>query len=100
MQRPVPATWMRGGTSKGVFFLPGDLPAEPVVGELVTLLGLAAIEAAADQHRHRRQRDEQQQFHLPAERDSQRHQGSKAQGGAGGDWFRRGHAEAGMGAKT
>ena len=29
LQRPVPATWMRGGTSKGVFFLPGDLPAEP-----------------------------------------------------------------------
>ena len=28
-QRPVPATWMRGGTSKGVFFLPDDLPAEP-----------------------------------------------------------------------
>ena len=29
LQRPVPATWMRGGTSKGVFFLPDDLPAEP-----------------------------------------------------------------------
>ncbi|HQV08726.1 MAG TPA: PrpF domain-containing protein, partial [Thauera sp.] len=25
----IPAAWMRGGTSKGLFFLAADLPAEP-----------------------------------------------------------------------
>lgn len=29
MQIAVPAVWMRGGTSKGVFFRPEDLPADP-----------------------------------------------------------------------
>lgn len=29
MQIAVPAVWMRGGTSKGIFFRPEDLPADP-----------------------------------------------------------------------
>lgn len=36
-QIPIPALYMRGGTSKGVFFLPGDLPADPVRRDAVLL---------------------------------------------------------------
>lgn len=34
-QRAIPALYMRGGTSKGVFFLPGDLPPDPAVRDRV-----------------------------------------------------------------
>jgi probable AcnD-accessory protein PrpF len=33
----IPAVYMRGGTSKGVFFLAGDLPADPVLRERILL---------------------------------------------------------------
>ena len=35
----IPCTWMRGGTSKGAYFLAGDLPAEPVDRDTL-LLGI------------------------------------------------------------
>ncbi|MEZ5628117.1 MAG: 2-methylaconitate cis-trans isomerase PrpF [Rhodocyclaceae bacterium] len=40
-QTRIPAAWMRGGTSKGVFFLARDLPADPAERDalLVRLLG-------------------------------------------------------------
>lgn len=37
MQIPVRATYMRGGTSKGVFFLSDDLPKDPVIRDQVLL---------------------------------------------------------------
>ncbi|MBL8473892.1 MAG: 2-methylaconitate cis-trans isomerase PrpF [Rhodocyclaceae bacterium] len=36
-QLRIPAVYMRGGTSKGVFFLAGDLPADPALRERVLL---------------------------------------------------------------
>ena len=36
-QLRIPAVYMRGGTSKGVFFLAGDLPADPVLRDKVLL---------------------------------------------------------------
>ena len=33
----IPAVYMRGGTSKGVFFLAGDLPADPVLRDHLLL---------------------------------------------------------------
>ena len=36
-QRRIPAVYMRGGTSKGVFFLAGDLPADPVARDCLLL---------------------------------------------------------------
>ncbi|WP_226469353.1 2-methylaconitate cis-trans isomerase PrpF [Luteimonas panaciterrae] len=36
-QRPIPATYMRGGTSKGVFFVPSDLPADAAERDAVLL---------------------------------------------------------------
>jgi 2-methylaconitate isomerase len=36
-QRSIPALYMRGGTSKGVFFRAGDLPADPAVRDRVLL---------------------------------------------------------------
>ena len=36
-QRRIPAVYMRGGTSKGVFFLAGDLPADPAARDRILL---------------------------------------------------------------
>ncbi len=36
-QIAVPAVWMRGGTSKGIFFQPKDLPADPAVRDQLFL---------------------------------------------------------------
>jgi hypothetical protein len=36
-QRRIPAVYMRGGTSKGVFFLAGDLPADPARRDRILL---------------------------------------------------------------
>lgn len=36
-QRRIPAVYMRGGTSKGVFFLAADLPADPVTRDALLL---------------------------------------------------------------
>jgi len=36
-QRRIPAVYMRGGTSKGVFFLAGDLPADPAARDRLLL---------------------------------------------------------------
>lgn len=36
-QRRIPAVYMRGGTSKGVFFLAGDLPADPAERDRILL---------------------------------------------------------------
>ena len=36
-QLRIPAVYMRGGTSKGVFFLAGDLPADPVLRDKILL---------------------------------------------------------------
>jgi len=36
-QHRIPAVYMRGGTSKGVFFLAGDLPADPVLRDRLLL---------------------------------------------------------------
>ena len=38
MQKRIPAVLMRGGTSKGLFFHEGDLPAEPALRDRVILL--------------------------------------------------------------
>lgn len=35
--RPLPCSILRGGTSRGVFFRPGDLPAEPAVADAILL---------------------------------------------------------------
>ncbi|WP_323017303.1 4-oxalomesaconate tautomerase [Castellaniella sp.] len=37
MQKPVPALFMRGGTSRGPFFLESDLPSDPAVRDRVLL---------------------------------------------------------------
>ena len=36
-QRAIPALYMRGGTSKGVFFLPADLPSDPAVRDRILM---------------------------------------------------------------
>ena len=36
-QIAIPCTWMRGGTSKGAYFLAGDLPADPAVRDALLL---------------------------------------------------------------
>lgn len=41
-QRALPAVWMRGGTSKGLFFLDGDLPPEPAEREALLLRALGS----------------------------------------------------------
>ncbi|RNE93614.1 2-methylaconitate cis-trans isomerase PrpF [Marichromatium sp. AB32] len=41
-QRGVPAVWMRGGTSKGVFFHAADLPADPAERDALLLRALGS----------------------------------------------------------
>lgn len=36
-QIAIPCTWMRGGTSKGAYFLAGDLPADPAARDVLLL---------------------------------------------------------------
>jgi len=66
-QLAVPCTIMRGGTSKGVFFLESDLPADPQSRERVLLEaigspdprqidGLGRRRHADQQDRHRQQK--------------------------------------------
>ena len=43
MQTRIPAAPMRGGTSKGLYFLASDLPADPLTGKVAIGL-LAAVE--------------------------------------------------------
>ena len=38
----LPATWMRGGTSKGLFFDPADLPADPAQRDALLLRALGS----------------------------------------------------------
>lgn len=38
----IPATWMRGGTSKGLFFLTGDLPADPARRDALLLRAIGS----------------------------------------------------------
>ncbi|HET6718484.1 MAG TPA: 2-methylaconitate cis-trans isomerase PrpF [Rhodocyclaceae bacterium] len=38
----IPAAWMRGGTSKGLFFVTGDLPADPAARDAILLRALGS----------------------------------------------------------
>ena len=42
MQQQIPCTVMRGGTSKGLYFLAGDLPADPVLRDQVLLAAMGS----------------------------------------------------------
>ena len=42
MQTAIPCTLMRGGTSKGPFFLAADLPADPALRDRVLLAALGS----------------------------------------------------------
>ncbi|MEZ5608741.1 MAG: 2-methylaconitate cis-trans isomerase PrpF [Burkholderiaceae bacterium] len=43
----LPATWMRGGTSKGLFFLTSDLPAEPAARDALLLRAIGSPDSYA-----------------------------------------------------
>ena len=45
----VPAWWMRGGTSKGLFFLPEDLPTDSSVRDAVLLAAIGSPDEFAKQ---------------------------------------------------
>ena len=42
MSDPVPCLWMRGGTSKGGYFLAADLPADPAARDALLLRGMGS----------------------------------------------------------
>ena len=44
-QREIPCLFMRGGTSRGPFFEPGDLPADPDVRDRVLLAAMGSPDA-------------------------------------------------------
>jgi len=46
-QRWVPAVFMRGGTSKGLFFHAGDLPADPAARDRLLLATLGSPDRSA-----------------------------------------------------
>lgn len=48
-QRALPACFMRGGTSKGLFFEPGDVPAEPALRDAVLLRAIGSPDPYAKQ---------------------------------------------------
>ena len=45
MQTAIPCTVMRGGTSKGLYFRAGDLPAEPTTRDAVLLVAMGSPDA-------------------------------------------------------
>ena len=60
MQQPVRCMWMRGGTSKGGYFLADDLPADPPRA-IAFLLARHGLARSAPDRRHGRRRSADQQ---------------------------------------
>ena len=60
MQTAIPCLFMRGGTSRGPFFLESDLPQDPALRDRVLLAAMGSPDDAPDRRpRRRRSADEQ-----------------------------------------